>query len=203
VRTAAESGRVLAVNAQYPAAVEPLLALYHSANQQAPQLRRVVFRMETAGAPRSAHGPAEVWADLGPHPLAFVARLLGGSPDVGSARREQSETDAVLHLDWVRDGRAIPVSLELRRIKDKAAIRREFELDGWTARYQGRNVDGEFRAALVAPPHEWVGEDFMRASLRMFVAAARANDPNQALLNGEKALEQFEVQVALWERCFR
>jgi predicted dehydrogenase len=203
VRTAAQAGRVLAVNAQYPAVVAPLLELYRAANQREPSLQRLVFRMETAGAPRSPHGPAEVWADLGPHPLAFVDRLLsGGEPVIGSARREPSETDALLHLDWEHDGRSSAVFLELRRIKEKSAVRREFVLDGWTASYQGRSVDGEFRAALVSPPHEWVGEDFMRASIRRFVEAAQANDPGRALLTGEAALRQFEIQLALWERCF-
>jgi hypothetical protein len=160
--------------------------------------------METAGAPRSAHGPAEVWADLGPHPLAFVDRLLdGGAPDLGSARCQNSPTDTVLHLDWRWRGQSVPVLLELRRIKDRSAIRREVAIDGWTAAYQGRNIDGEFRAALVAPPHEWVGEDFMRVSLRRFVEAVEAGSPELALVLGEAALRQFEMQVALWERCFR
>jgi predicted dehydrogenase len=204
VGTAASAGRVLALNAQYPAAAEPMLALFREANNREPDFQRVVFVMETAGAPRSPHGAAEVWADLGPHPLAFADRLLGeGAPDVNSVQREESPTDAVLHLEWDRAGRKVPVTFELRRIKDKAAVRREFSIDGWTAVYQGRNVDGEFKAVLSAPPHEWVGEDFMRASVRRFVEAAQANDPALALVPATAALRQFEIQVALWERCFR
>ncbi len=204
VETAIGVGRVLAVNAQYPAAVPPLLDLYRAANDREPAFGSVVFRMETAGAPRSAHGSAEVWADLGPHPLAWVDALLpGGAPDLASARREPHDTDALLHLDWLWSGQRVPVSFELRRITDKTAMRREFILDAWTAAYQGRNVDGEFHAALVAPPHEWVGEDFMRASIRRFIEAVEAAAPERALLSGADALRQFEVQVALWERCFR
>lgn len=203
VAAAAAAGRVLAVNAQYPAAVEPLLQLFRRANNREPDLRRLVCHMETAGAPRSAHGPAEVWADLGPHPLAVVDRLLSaGAPDLGSARREPHEGDVILHLDWLCAGRRVPVTFELRRIKDKAAVRREFVLDGWTAAYQGRNVDGEFLAALCAPPDEWVGEDFMRASVRRFAAAALAGTPSLALLSGAEALRQFEYQLAIWQRCF-
>jgi predicted dehydrogenase len=204
IQTAREAGCVIAVNAQYPAAVPALVALYQAANRQEPQFREMLFRMETAGAPRSAHGPAEVWADLGPHPLAFIDRLLeGGAVDIESAAREPSETDALLKLGWQWRGRRVPVTLELRRIKDKSAIRREFVIDGWKAAYQGRNVEGEFRAALVAPPHEWAGEDFMRASIRCFVEAVQAGDPAHALVPGEAALRQFGAQVALWERCFR
>jgi predicted dehydrogenase len=204
IETARATGRVLAVNAQYPAAVPPLLQLYRTANNREPEFKRVVFHMETAGAPRSSHGSAEVWADLGPHPLAFMDRLLeGGAPDLGSARCQAGAVDAAIHLDWIRAGRRVPVSFDLRRIKDKAAIRREFGLDGWTAAYHGRTVDGEFKAALVAGPHEWVGEDFMRASIRTFVEAARAGDPSRALLMGEDALRQFEHQIMLWECFFR
>ena len=206
---AARAGRVLAVNAQYPAAAAPLLQLFRRANNREPELRRLVFRMETAGTPRSAHGAAEVWADLGPHPLAVVDRLLpGGAPDLGSARRESHDSDLVMHLDWVWNPGRVPVTFELRRIKDKAAIRREFVLDGWTAAYQGRTRVptgggwGEFQAALCAPPHEWVGEDFMRASVRCFAEAARTGNPALALLPGADALRQFEFLVALWERCF-
>jgi predicted dehydrogenase len=203
VRTADQADRVLAVNAQYPAAVPPLLSLYRAATGREPPLQQVVFRMETAGAPRSSHGPAEVWADLGPHPLALVDGLLpGGEAVLSSARRDASETDALLHLDWRHARRTTTVFLELRRIKEKSAIRREFELDGWTASYQGRNVSGEFRAALLAPPHEWEGEDFMRTSIRQFIEAAKVNDPRRVLLSGGAALRQFETQVALWQRCF-
>jgi hypothetical protein len=42
----------------------------------------------------------------------------------------------------------------------------------------------------------------MRTSIRQFIEAAKANDPRHALLPGEAALRQFEIQVALWERCF-
>jgi predicted dehydrogenase len=203
VAAAAGAGRVLAVNAQYPAAVPPLLQLYRRAHQREPGLRKLAFHMETAGAPRSAHGPAEVWADLGPHSLAVVDRLLpGGAPDVGSARRERHDTDVVMHVDWLCSRGRVPVTFELRRIKEKAAVRREFVLDGWTVAYQARNVGSEFRAALCAPPDEWVGEDFMRASVRSFAEAALAGDPALVLLSGEDALRQFEFQLALWERCF-
>jgi predicted dehydrogenase len=203
VATGVSAGRVLAVNAQYPAAVAPLLQLYRRAHQREPELRRLVVCMETAGAPRSDHGAAEVWADLGPHPLAVVDRLLpGGAPDLSSAHREQHDTDVVMHLDWLYSQCRVPVTFELRRIKEKAAVRREFVLDGWTAAYQGRNVGSEFQAALCAPPEEWVGEDFMRTSVRRFAEAALAGNSSSVLLSGDDALRQFEFQVALWERCF-
>lgn len=197
------AGRVLAVNAQYPAAVPPLLQLYRTAHGRKTEFHSILFRMETAGPPRSPHGAAEVWADLGPHSLAFLDRLMpGGVPDVSSAQRQPSATDALLRMEWDWSGRRVPITLELRRIKDKAAVRREFVLDGWTAAYQARSIDGEFKAVLSAPPDEWVGEDFMRTSVRCFAEAARDGDPSRALLCGEDALRQFDTQVALWERLF-
>jgi hypothetical protein len=204
VETAVSCGRVLALNAQYPAAVEPLLQLYREAHGRAPLLQTLLIRMETAGPPRSPHGPAEVWADLGPHPLAVVDALLpGGAPDVESSRREPHATDVLLQLDWVWAGKRAAVSFELRRIEDRAAVRREFVLDGWTAAYQGRNVGGEFQAALTTPCQDWAGEDFMRTSVRRFAAAAQTARPDQCLVSGEAALRQFEIQIALWEQCFR
>lgn len=204
VATAAECDRVLAVNAQYPAAVEPLRQLYEQANHREPAPGHVVCRMETAGPPRSDHGAAEVWVDLGPHSLAVIDALLaGGAPVLSSAEREPHERDVLLRLDWRCGAKSIQVTMELRRIKERSAVRREFILDGWTAAYGGRNAGGEFLAALSAPPHEWVGEDFMRASIRRFAAAALAGSAPMALLTGEQALRQFEYQVAIWERCFR
>jgi predicted dehydrogenase len=203
VATARASHRVLAMNGQYPAAVAPLLQLFREAHQRDPEFRSLLFRMETAGPPRSPHGAAEVWADLGPHPLAFLDRLFsGGAPDLNSVRREGDEREIILRLDWRWDGKPIPVTLELRRITDKAAVRREFVLDGWSTAYQSRTVDGEFRAVLSAPSSEWVGEDFMRTSVRRFVEAAAAADPSLALVGGEEALRQFQFQVAVWRRCF-
>ena len=203
IAAAALSGRVLAVNAQYPAAVEPLRQLFHAANGREPEFRSLLFRMETAGAPRSPHGAAEVWADLGPHALAFLDRLFpDGTPDLDSVRRETVDQDVLLHLDWLWRRKRVPVTLELRRIKDRTAVRREWVLVGWMAAFQPRSVDGEFRAALCAPPHEWVGEDFMRASVRRFVEAVQATDSSLALLSGEAALRQFEYQLSIWERCF-
>lgn len=201
---AAESaGRVLAVNAQYPAAVPPLLGLFRKSHGHEPAMDRLMVLMETAGPPRSPHGPAEVWADLGPHPLAVLAGLMPGSePDLDSARREAHATDVLLHLDWFWAGRRVPVTIELRRIKDRMAVRRQFVLDDWTASYQARSVNGEFQAVLQGAGDEWAGEDFMRTSVRCFVEAARSGDPGRCLLPGREACRQFEIQLALWQRCF-
>jgi predicted dehydrogenase len=203
VAMAREAGTVLALNAQYPAAVPPLMELYRDAHGREPEFRSLLFRMETAGPPRSRHGAAEVWADLGPHPLAFMDCLIpGGVPDLESVEREGDDRQIRLQLDWLRSGQRVPVTLDLRRIQDKAAVRREIVLDGWSVAYEGRNVEGEFRAVLRASPGEWVGEDFMRTSVRRFAEAAAAGDPALALVNGEDALRQFEWQVAIWRRCF-
>lgn len=203
VAAAEDTGRVLAVNAQYPAGVPPLLDLFRRCHGREPALERVMLRMETAGAPRSPHGSAEVWADLGPHPLAVLGRLMpGGEPDVASARREPHATDVLLQVDWQWAGRRVPVTIELRRIKDRAAVRREFVLDDWTVSSQARTVDGEFQSALQCAGGEWAGEDFMRTSVRCFVEAVRAGEPGRCLLSGPEACRQFEFQLALWQRCF-
>jgi predicted dehydrogenase len=202
VAAARQAGRVLAVNAQYPAAIPSLLQLFSVAHEREPAYSSVLFRMETAGPARSPHGAAEVWADLGPHPLAFFDGLFpGGHPDLSSARREGDDASLLLHLDWRWNGRRIPVSMDLRRVQDRAAVRREIVVDAWSVAYLAREVQGEFRAVLSAPPVESVGEDLMRASLRRFVAAASAGDPELALVTGEAALRQLEYQAAIYQSC--
>jgi predicted dehydrogenase len=202
VAAAHEVGRVLAVNAQYPAAIPPLLELFRTVHGREPQFRGVLFRMETGGPPRSPHDAAEVWADLGPHPLAFFDRLFpGGQPDLASVRREGNQSTLLLHLDWLRSGRRVPVTMELRRVQDRSAVRREVVVDDWSVAYMARNVLGEFQSVLSAPPVEWVGEDFMRASLSRFVEAACAGDPDLALVSGAQAFRQLEYQVAIYQSC--
>jgi len=203
VRAAAESGRVLGVNAQYPAGVPAMLELYRKRRGGDPAFETMTVLMETKGAPRSPHGPAEVWVDLGPHPFALLEALLpGGRVDVASERLTGEGHEVIYEFRWLAPEHQPRVRFELRRIKDASPARR-FGVDGFLVEYAGRNQGGDFVAVLKDESEEWVGEDFMRASVRMFAEAASANDPSRVLFGGEAALRHLEEQVRVWDRYWR
>jgi predicted dehydrogenase len=203
VRAAAEEGRVLAVNAQYPAGVPALLDLYRKQRRSEPPFETVTVLMETKGAPRSPHGPAEVWVDLGPHPFALLETLVPrGRVEPGSERLSGEGHEVIYEFQWQAPERQPRVRFELRRIKEGSPARR-FGVDGFLVDYAGRNQNGEFVAVLQCGGEEWVGEDFMRASIRQFMEAAASGDPARALFGGEAALRHLEEQVRVWQLYWR
>jgi predicted dehydrogenase len=203
VRAAAENGRVLGVNAQYPAGVPAMLELYRRRRGADPKFATMTVLMETKGAPRSPHGPAEVWVDLGPHPFALLEALVpGGRVDVETERLTGEGHEVIYEFRWQAPSHQPQVRFELRRIKDAAPARR-FGVDGFMVDYEGRNQGGDFVAVLKDDGEEHVGEDFMRASLRRFMEAAQANDPTRVLFSGEAALRHLEEQLRVWERYWR
>jgi hypothetical protein len=50
---------------------------------------------------------------------------------------------------------------------------------------------------------EWVGEDFMRTSIRRFVEAVQQRDPARVLVTGEAGLRHLKEQVGVWDRHWR
>jgi hypothetical protein len=113
-----------------------------------------------------------VWVDLGPHPFALLEALVpGGRVDVASERLTGEGHEVIYEFRWLAPERQPRVRFELRRIKDAAPARR-FGVDGFMVDYSGRNQGSDFVAVLNDGDAEHVGEDYMRASLRMFVEAA-------------------------------
>jgi predicted dehydrogenase len=203
VRAAAENGCVLGVNAQYPAGVPAMLELYRRRRGTEPRFETMTVLMETKGAPRSPHGPAEVWVDLGPHPFALLEALVpGGHVDVETERLTGEGHEVIYEFRWQASSHQPRVRFELRRIKDAAPARR-FGVDGFLVDYEGRNQGGDFVAVLKAGDEERVGEDYMRASVRCFMEAAQAADPKRVLFSGEAALRHLAEQVRVWDRYWR
>ena len=203
VEAAEAAGVVLAVNAQYPAALPVFVELHHRALGTVPEFRRLDYVMETKGEPRSPHGPAEVWVDLGPHPLAFVDAVLpGGAVDWDTLHHRGHGLESVVQFDWVHPTRRVPVTMTLRRVPG-ATPARQISTETMTVDYLGRNVDGEFMAVLSSGERELLAPDFMRTSVARFVQAVRAGQPEQALVTGRAGLRQLEALVGVWDRCWR
>src|SRR5262249_20624283 len=147
VAAAGEARRILAVNAQYPAAVPAYQDLYRRARGEPPRYETLSFVMETKGKARSPHD-AEVWIDLGPHALALLdAMLPGGRIDPREEQLAGGPHEVLYQFTWATPERRSRVAFELRRVTGETIARR-FGADGVLADYEGRNQDGEFVAAL-------------------------------------------------------
>jgi predicted dehydrogenase len=202
VEAAAHHGVILGVNAQYPAALEGFTDLHRQLFGRAPEFHSLHFVMESKGKPRSAHGPAEVWVDLGPHPLAFIDRVAAGGVDWATLRHSDGPLEAILDFDWVSGELRLPVHIECRRTTD-GSVRRRLGNQDLMAEYEGRNIDGEFRSVIRSGDREWVGQDFMQVSIERFVQAVRAGDPRSLLVDANAGLRQEEALVGVWQHCWR
>lgn len=205
VEAAAHHGVILGVNAQYPAVLEGWRALNRQILGAEPDFSRLCFVMETKGQPRSAHGPAEVWVDLGPHPLALLDRLAPGTVDWASLCHQDGPLEAVLDFTWLSQGRPMTVHIECRRVTGPEVHRRLGNQD-LTFDFGGREVDGDFCAVLKARTtagEEWVGRDFMRVSVERFIEAVQTGDSGRLLIDGTAGLRHLEVLTRVWERCWR
>jgi predicted dehydrogenase len=201
VEAGAHHGVVLGVNAQYPAGLPGWKELYRRIKGQEPEFRSLYFIMETKNPPRSPHGPAEAWVDLGPHPLAWIDALAPGGVDWDTLRHEDGPTETVIDFEWLSDGRAIPVHIECRRTTD-GSVRRRLGNQDLIVECEGARVDGEFAAKLRVDDQEWIGPDFMQVSIERFIEAAQTGDEGRLLVSGTAALRQLEALVGVWQRAW-
>ena len=202
VGAAAQHGVLLGVNAQYPAALEGFARLHQAALGHAPRHRSLDFLMETKGQPRSPHGAAEVWVDLGPHPLAVLDAVAPGQVDWETLRHRDGPHETVVDFEWVAGTERLTAHIECRRTTD-GTVRRRLANQDLAAEYEGCTVDGTFAARLRSGEHEWVGKDFMQVSVERFVEAVLTGDENKLLVSGAAALRQQEALTGVWERCWR
>src|SRR4051812_49089842 len=159
VEAAARHDVLLGVNAQYPAALDGFAELHRQVVGRDPEYRSLHFLMESKGKPRSPHGAAEVWVDLGPHLVAVIDRVAPGTVDWSTLRHTDGPLEAALEFEWVSGERRLPVRLECRRTTDGSA-RRLIGNQDLTASYEGCTLDGHFAARLRSGAHEWSGKDF-------------------------------------------
>ncbi|HEU4752796.1 MAG TPA: Gfo/Idh/MocA family oxidoreductase, partial [Armatimonadota bacterium] len=144
VEACAHHGVILGVNAQYPAAVPGWLELHRRLLGREPEYRAVRFVLETRGRPRSPHGAAEVWVDLGPHPLAVLDALAPGGVDWETLRHQDGPLEVTLEFDWVSGPRRIAVHIECRR-SEAGPLRRQVGNQDLVVDYQACQIEEEYR----------------------------------------------------------
>lgn len=204
VEAAAHHGVLLGVNAQYPAVLDGWCELSRRVLGRDLDFRHLSFVMETKGKPRSSHGPAEVWVDLGPHPLALLDRIAPGTVDWPTLRHRDAPAEAVLDFDWISPRGRMEVHIECRRVEGPS-VHRKLATQDLTVEYGARTQDGEYCSVLRAETHgqqEWIGKDFMQVSVEQFVEAVRTGEERHLLVNGTAGLRQLEVLAQVWEHCW-
>jgi predicted dehydrogenase len=201
VAEADRAGVVFAMNAQYPAALPGLREFHQSLYGSPLEFPAITFTLETRGLPRSPHGAAEVWVDLGPHPLAVIDALGPGRLGQDSLACRSASREAVVGFDWIgADGR-LPARLECRRVTEGEMLRR---IGNGRAHfdYSAAQQDGEFVTRLSADGREWLIRDIMRCSIERFIGAVRSGDRNAVLVDGAAALRQHRALVEICARCW-
>jgi predicted dehydrogenase len=198
VEAAGQAQKVLAVNTQYAAAVEPYYEVTGRDRAQAPT--HFSMRMESRG-----HGEDReyepIWIDLASHPISVMLALLGpGEVDWNGARCTLLRTQVEATFDYVSSsGARCACHLVTGSVPAPEPMTRAFGLDRQVVDYEGRNdAEGVYAAYLSWQGREARAQDFVHTSLQRFVQAAQGQ--GQPLADGQTGLRNLEIQLRLLDR---
>jgi len=198
ISAAERAGRILAVNMQYVAAVEPYLALYDKHRGPLRAVERLDFRMESKGGAGGPNEYDEIWIDLASHPLSLMLRMLPGAVFVERSaacviRRQEVVARFEMELP---QGERVPVTIELRNVYEGAMARR-FGANGFVVDLAGANDEhGIYRTHVSAEGERVQCEDLVHTSVRRFVEAVRG--AGQPLVTAAEAYRNLELQLTLF-----
>ncbi len=193
-QVAARQQRVLAMCTQYAAALPHYTRLYEADAGPLTRVERFQAEMETLsrGRLRSA---ADIWADMGPHPLSLLlAWLPDGRIAAGTLRVQLAGREARATFDFVQADQCCSVEIAVRDIDTGPPVRR-FGINGYQVDVSGRNdAQGLFRCVLSHGSHEQVGDDFMALLVAQFHRAASGADA-APLVPGQVGVRNLELQL--------
>lgn len=194
---ARQAHRILAVNMQYVAAVEPYLQLYDKHGEAMRGVQRLDFRMESKGGASGPNEYEEIWIDLASHPLSIMLRLLPETALVADSATcviRRDEVVAGFEMKTPAHGRC-PIIIELRNVHEGPMARR-FGANGFIADISGANDErGIYRTYLSAGPERVQCEDLVHTSVRRFAQAVRGD--GQPLATATEAYRNLELQLEL------
>ena len=200
VEVARKNGLKFGMCTQYAASLPHYAQLYEPACGELQEVTSFFAEMETVarGRRRSA---AEVWVDMGPHPLSLlVAWMPDGAIAADSLQVEFKERKARASFDFVVGERSCRSEIIVCDREEGKPVRR-FGVNGFVVDCQGRNDDqGHFRSLLSRGSAEVMGEDFMSLLISQFVQAVR--DPQKPpLATGETGLRNLELQIQILQKA--
>lgn len=200
VAAAREKGLHLGVCTQYATALPHYAQLYESTRGVLGGIDSFYAEMETLarGRQRSA---AEIWIDMGPHPLSLLqAWIPDGVIDGSSLRTEFEGRAAIARFDFIAPQGTCSCEIAVRDGDGGSPVRR-FGVNGLIVDCGGRADDeGVYRSVLSLGDEEAMGEDFMSLLIGRFVEAVRT--PGAVLpVSGEVGLRNLELLIQVLEQA--
>ncbi|MBT4498230.1 MAG: Gfo/Idh/MocA family oxidoreductase [Gemmatimonadetes bacterium] len=200
VAVAREKSLHFGVCTQYAMALPHYAQLYESARGVLGRIDSFYTEMETLarGRQRSA---AEIWIDMGPHPLSLLqAWIPDGVIDGGSLRVEFEGRGATTRFDFIAPQGSCSCEIAVRDRDEGSPVRR-FGVNGLIVDCGGRaDAEGVYRSVLSLGDEEVLGEDFMSLLIGCFVEAVRT--PGAALpVSGEVGLRNLELLIQVLEQA--
>jgi len=194
VRTAREQGRVLAVNTQYAAALEPFRRLYEDVVAPLGEVRSLLFEMESKGNRRGPNEYTAIWRELGPHALSLVLAMLPrGTIDYGSLETSMDRDHVNVRFRWVcEDAPPCDVTFLTSCVREGQPKRR-FGINGFDVDIGAVREDGVYKTVLRRGDMEVRCEDLVRVSIRRFIGAVRGE--GTPLADGNTGLRNLELQL--------
>jgi hypothetical protein len=146
VDAAQSCGRILAVNTQYTAALEPFFAIYSRERGQLERIESFLFEMESKGSRRGANEYEDIWRELGPHALSLLLGALPyGKIDMSTLEAEMDRDYVNVRFRWV-DGGAAPCDVTiLTRCIREGQPKRRFGINGFVVDIGAVREEGVYK----------------------------------------------------------
>jgi predicted dehydrogenase len=202
LQAAQAANRILAVNLQYAAVLDPYLQLYESQNGALGIAETYEFDMESKGNRNGPNLYLSNWIELGAHALTpFLKLHPDATLDETTINATLAETETIAEMAFRHPGGLLTqVRIRVGSCpKSQTPVRRmsfnDFHVDIQSA----RDETGVFRTILMPDDaHEAIkAEDLMRLSIRQFLQAAQGT--GKPLVSGDEALRNMDVFMAVEE----
>lgn len=188
-----------AINTQYAAAVPHLQALVtEKALAAVPQA--ITLTMEARMRDRDTAGTG-LWVDLAPHPLSLLIALFPAAHlDAATALFEEAPRRLTARFQVRLPEAKMDICVRLARLD--GTLERSIAWNGFVVRFEPhRDERGVFHTRLCWDDGERIADDFMRVSVRQFLAAVEGR--GSPLCDGAAAVRQTEWLFALLRRYLR
>jgi predicted dehydrogenase len=194
VTAAHKAGRLLAVNTQYVAAVEPITLLYERAIGPLDAITSLFFEMGSKGNRRGFNEYETIWVELGPHAISVLLALLPSGETAPGSLHASMERDRVsVRFVWESsDAPPCDVQFLLTCAREGQPVRR-LAVNGFEVELGATRENDVFRATLRHGDQLLVWDDFMRVSLRRFAQAIRGM--GEPLASADAGLRNLQLQL--------
>lgn len=198
-----EANRLLAVNQQYAALLEPYLEMFAHEWEPLEEVLSYDFEMESKGNRNGPHRYEQIWVELGPHALTpLLMSLPNASVVEESLQTELSESEVRVRMELHNpNGHRIKTGFRLAACDKDAVPLRRFGFNGFLVDIAARkDEDGTPLSVLSRPEggRERICDDFMRVSIRRFLGAAGGD--GVPLVTAEEAHRNLSVILTVLDR---